>query len=233
MEFSDKDSVVTLLDVVKEFIAPSGEVVRAVDGISLVIAPGELVSLMGPSGSGKSTLLNLLVGLDQATAGEVLLVGEKLNGKSEDALAQLRSTTVGFVFQDFHLLPALSALENVMLPLEILGHRERRDRAAAILERVGLANRLTHYPYQLSGGEQQRVAVARAYVHTPKLLLADEPTGNLDFETGVQIASLLLELNREHGTAMIIATHDRELAAKTARCVLLQGGTVKSDQRTR
>ncbi|MEO8160471.1 MAG: ABC transporter ATP-binding protein, partial [Arenimonas sp.] len=183
------------------------------DDVSFHIAPGEAVAVVGASGSGKSTLLSLLAGLDQPTSGSVRLGEANLSALDEDGRARLRGERVGFVFQSFQLLPALTALENVMLPLELRGDRDAATPARAILARVGLADRLEHYPRQLSGGEQQRVALARAFVTGPALLFADEPTGNLDTETGRAIIDLLFELNAQRGTTLVLVTHDEQLAA--------------------
>lgn len=203
----------------------SGEsTLTILDGIGFEIAAGESVAIVGASGSGKSTLLGLLAGLDLPTRGRVLLDGHDLGGLDEDARAALRGRLVGFVFQSFQLLPALSALENAMLPLELLGRPDPRATAAAMLARVGLAHRLHHLPKHLSGGEQQRVALARAFAVRPRLLLADEPTGNLDGATGQQVADLMFELNAEAGTTLILVTHDETLAHRCARHIRLAAG---------
>jgi putative ABC transport system ATP-binding protein len=181
------------------------------------VRQGEAVAIVGASGSGKSTLLGLLAGLDVPSAGRAWIGGEELFALSEDGRARLRGQLVGFVFQSFQLLPALTALENVMLPLELSGGSDAGPRARAVLERVGLGERLGHYPRQLSGGEQQRVAVARAFVTEPRVLFADEPTGNLDSETGEQVIELLFEMNRERGTTLVLVTHDAELARRCDR----------------
>ncbi len=194
------------------------------DGVSFRIRPGEAVAVVGASGSGKSTLLSLLAGLDLPSTGEVSLDGVALSGLDEDGRARLRGAKVGFVFQSFQLLPALTALENVMLPLELRGDRQPAAAAQAILERVGLGQRLTHYPRQLSGGEQQRVALARAFVTAPSLLFADEPTGNLDTDTGRAVIDLLFELNAQSGTTLVLVTHDERLAARCSRVLRLAGG---------
>lgn len=211
-----------------------GKIVALADGgtltilhdISFAVAAAETVAIVGASGSGKSTLLGLLAGLDIASQGDVLIRGRALSGLSEDGRAQLRGAMIGFVFQSFQLLPALTALENVMLPLELAGRPRAREVAVACLGRVGLAERLTHYPKHLSGGEQQRVALARAFATQPALLLADEPTGNLDGDTGHQIIELMFELNREAGTTMILVTHDEALAARCGRIIRLSAGRV-------
>jgi len=188
--------------------------------------PGEAVAVVGASGSGKSTLLALLAGLDTPTAGSVLLDGADLFALDEDARAVLRGRTVGFVFQSFQLLPSLTALENVMLPLELAGRDDAEAEAREILARVGLGERLQHYPKHLSGGEQQRVALARAFVVRPKLLLADEPTGSLDAESGEAVIALLFELNRASGTTLVLVTHDEQLARRCQRVVRLAAGRI-------
>jgi len=205
--------------------------VDALRGVDLEIARGEFVALVGPSGSGKSTVLNLIGGLDRPTAGEIWIDGVELSAGDEKTLTRHRRRHVGFVFQSFNLLPRLTAEENVALPLMFGGvaENERRARARELLERVGLGARLTHRPTQLSGGEQQRVAIARALVGQPALLLADEPTGNLDTTTGVEIMRLLKELNQEHGLTLLVVTHDPEVAAFADRVVRLRDGQV--DQR--
>ena len=187
---------------------------------------GEAVAILGASGSGKSTLLGLLAGLDVPSGGQVWIDGADLFALNEDGRAQLRGRMVGFVFQSFQLLPALTALENVMLPLELSGRRDASARAKDVLGRVGLGERLGHYPRQLSGGEQQRVAVARAFVTEPKLLFADEPTGNLDSATGEHVIELLFEMNREHGTTLILVTHDAELAKRCDRRLHIAAGEI-------
>ncbi|AXE29105.1 ABC transporter [Chromobacterium phragmitis] len=191
-----------------------GDVLHILRSASLTLYPGESVAIVGTSGSGKSTLLSLLAGLDHPSDGEVALFGKPLSRLSEDARALLRRDKVGFVFQNFQLLPQLTAQENVMLPLELAGRNDAREAARKMLERVGLAARLGHYPRHLSGGEQQRVALARAFVIHPGLLFADEPTGNLDPHTGRQIIDLLFQLNAEQGTALVLVTHDNELASR-------------------
>jgi putative ABC transport system ATP-binding protein len=194
--------------------------------IDLAVMPGEAVAILGASGSGKSTLLALLAGLDTPTSGTVQLDGADLFALDEDARAELRGRSVGFVFQSFQLLPSLTALENVMLPLELAARADAEAAARGILARVGLAERLHHYPKHLSGGEQQRVALARAFVVRPKLLLADEPTGSLDAESGEAVISLLFELNREAGTTLLLVTHDEQLARRCQRAVRLAAGRI-------
>ncbi|MEX0957728.1 MAG: ATP-binding cassette domain-containing protein [Burkholderiales bacterium] len=199
------------------------------DDVSLAIEPGEAVAIVGASGSGKTTLLALLAGLDVPSAGRVYIDGEELFALDEDGRARLRRNRVGFVFQTFQLLPALTALENVMLPLELAGHDSARDRAEGILRRVGLGERLHHYPRQLSGGEQQRVAVARAFGSEPQLVFADEPTGNLDAATGEEIIALMFELNREKRTTLLLVTHDESLARLCPRQLRLSAGRMQPD----
>ena len=199
--------------------------------VNFDIARGEAVAIVGASGSGKSTLLGLLAGLDTPSAGQVLLDGVDIFALDEDGRAALRARLIGFVFQSFQLLPFLTALENVMLPLELAGTAQARQRAQEMLARVGLAGRLTHYPSQLSGGEQQRVAIARAFIGAPKLLLADEPTGNLDATSGAQIIDLMFELNRERGTTLILVTHDEALSQRCVRQLRLVAGRLQPDTR--
>lgn len=198
------------------------------DHVSLSVAAGEAVAIVGASGSGKSTLLSLLAGLDLPSSGRIALDGVDLLARDEDGRAALRARLVGFVFQSFHLLPALSACENVMLPLELAGVAGARQRAEAMLARVGLGQRLHHSPRTLSGGEQQRVALARAFVMQPRLLFADEPTGNLDAATGAEIIELLFQLNAEQGTTLVLVTHDETLARRCQRQIRLAGGRVQS-----
>ena len=196
------------------------------DEVSLSIERGASLAIVGASGSGKTTLLGLLAGLDRPSSGSIMLAGERLDRLDEEARARVRRRLVGFVFQSFHLLPALNAEENVMLPLELEGRSDARQRAVSVLADVGLGKRLHHYPHQLSGGEQQRVALARAFVHGPQLLFADEPTGNLDQRTGATVSDLLFDLNREHATTLVLVSHDLELAARCARMLRLRDGRV-------
>jgi putative ABC transport system ATP-binding protein len=200
--------------------------ITVLDDVTLSIARGEVVAVMGPSGSGKSTLLALLAGLDRPTAGSVAIDGEAIESMGESRLALLRRRKVGFVFQSFHLLGNFTALENVMLPLELLGEPSPRQRAGELLERVGLGGRGHHYPTQLSGGEQQRVALARAFAPRPVVLMADEPTGNLDTENGKIVLDMMLALRREHGTTLVLVTHDPALAELADRVVRLRDGRV-------
>ncbi len=196
--------------------------------VTFQVGAGESVAVVGASGSGKSTLLGLLAGLDVPSSGRVWIDGEDLFALDEDGRARLRGRLVGFVFQSFQLLPALTAVENVMLPLELSGAADAAGRASRVLEQVGLADRLGHYPRQLSGGEQQRVAVARAFATEPKLLFADEPTGNLDSATGAQVIELLFRMNREHGTTLVLVTHDEALAARCDRRIAIAAGELQA-----
>ena len=205
-----------------------GREITVLDGITFDLEAGGFLALLGPSGSGKTTLLGLLAGLDQPTAGRVVLDGQELGPLSEDERARLRRDRVGFVFQSFHLIPTLTARENVEVPLELRGENGR-PRAEALLERVGLGDRGHHYPAQLSGGEQQRVALARAFVHRPRVLFADEPTGNLDAANGSLVIGLMAELNRELGTTLVLVTHDQELAGRARRVIRLSHGALVSD----
>ena len=210
-------------------IVPSGEgTLTILHEISFAVTSGEAVAIVGASGSGKSTLLGLMAGLDLPTSGSVRLGGQDLAQLDEDARAGLRGRLLGFVFQSFQLLPALTALENTMLPLELAGRGDARATAEAMLARVGLAERLGHYPKHLSGGEQQRVALARAFAMSPQLLLADEPTGNLDATTGAQIIDLMFAMNSEAGTTLILVTHDEALAQRCGRTLRLSGGRLES-----
>jgi putative ABC transport system ATP-binding protein len=208
-------------------LASGDHVLTILERIDLSIDAGEFVAILGPSGSGKSTLLGLLAGLDRPSAGEVLFEGARIDDRSEDELARWRRGTVGFVFQSFHLLGNLTALENVSLPLELTGVPQARDRARAELAAVGLEERLHHYPSQLSGGEQQRVALARAFAPAPRLLFADEPTGNLDAATGEHVLELLLGLRSRDGATLVLVTHDAEVAARADRRIHLRGGRVE------
>ena len=198
--------------------------------VNLSLAEGDTCAIIGPSGSGKTTLLGLCAGLDDATSGSVKLDGQALESLSQDQRAALRNRLVGFVFQSFQLIPTLTAIENVLVPLELRGETRREKDAAELLAQVGLGDRLDHYPLQLSGGEQQRVALARAFIHCPKILFADEPTGNLDAETSGPIVEMLFRLNREAGTALVLVTHDPALAAKARRVVKMSGGTIIAEE---
>jgi putative ABC transport system ATP-binding protein len=221
-----RDIVLGARNVGKQVSSPEGPL-TIVHDVSFEVAARESVAIVGPSGAGKSTLLALLAGLDQPTTGEVWLAGTNLSGLDEDARARLRAQRVGFVFQSFHLVPSLTALENVMLPLELARRGDARSAAADMLARVGLETRMRHYPRQLSGGEQQRVALARASVGSPAVLFADEPTGNLDTATGARIAQLLFELNSGAATTLVLVTHDRALAARCGRVLAMEAGTLR------
>ena len=198
--------------------------------VSFSVQPGSSCAIVGPSGSGKTTLLGLCAGLDRPTGGLVKIGGHELSAMTEDERARIRNDQVGFIFQNFQLLPTLTALENVMVPLELRGERHIRDLAANLLKRVGLAERVHHYPAQLSGGEQQRVAIARAFINKPKILFADEPTGNLDNETSERIVELLFDLNRSSGTALVMVTHNLDLARLAGRIIALKGGALVEDR---
>jgi len=224
-----QESVISVKNLKKQVPAlddPAGGMLDILTGVNLEIKPADTIAIIGASGSGKSTLLGLLAGLDSPTDGEISIAGENLLKLNEDERASLRGKNVGFVFQSFQLLPGLTALENVMLPLELQSDALARSKAEAILGRVGLSGRLQHYPRQLSGGEQQRVAIARAFVTQPALLFADEPTGNLDKKTGQNIIDLIFEMNKEKNTTLIIVTHDDNLAKQCTRCVKLESGTL-------
>jgi putative ABC transport system ATP-binding protein len=197
--------------------------------LDLFIPAGQFAAILGPSGSGKSTLLGLMAGLDTPTTGEVILAGTSITRLGEDALAAFRSRTIGFVFQAFHLIPTATALENIQIPMEIAGRRDARKRAKALLAAVGLSARGHHYPAQLSGGEQQRVAIARAFANEPPILLADEPTGNLDYANGMRIFELLRELNQSTGTTLVLVTHNEELARAADRAITLRDGRIVLD----
>jgi putative ABC transport system ATP-binding protein len=209
-------------------VSTPDHVLTIVKDATFAVRAGESVAIVGASGSGKSTLLGLLAGLDVPSSGRVWIAGEDLFALDEDGRARLRGRLVGFVFQSFQLLPALTAVENVMLPLELAGAADAAARAARVLDQVGLADRLGHYPRQLSGGEQQRVAVARAFATEPKLLFADEPTGNLDSATGAQVIDLLFRMNREHGTTLVLVTHDEALAARCDRRIAIAAGAMQA-----
>jgi putative ABC transport system ATP-binding protein len=212
-----------------------GQPLRVLDRVDLYVEPESFVAVVGPSGSGKTTLLGLLAGLDEPTEGTVTVAGENLQALTEDGRARFRADNVGFVFQTFHLLPTLTALENVMVPLELRDSalrengRSIRARATALLERVGLGDRGGHYPAQLSGGEQQRVALARAFANEPRILFADEPTGNLDRKTGLHVVELIEELNQELRTTLVLVTHDLDLAGRAQRTISLEDGRIVSD----
>jgi putative ABC transport system ATP-binding protein len=227
-ETVDGSIVLSAREVGKTVDGPDGRL-TILYGVSLDVARGASLAIVGASGSGKTTLLGLLAGLDCPTQGSVSLAGQPLDALDEEARARLRRRLVGFVFQSFHLLPALSAEENVMLPLELEGASDAAAKAREALARVGLDARRHHYPHQLSGGEQQRVALARAFVHGPELLFADEPTGNLDQRTGAAVSDLLFALNREHATTLVLVTHDVSLASRCARGLRLADGRIASE----
>jgi len=225
MQAERKDTVLEAARLGKQVSSPEGTLAILSD-VSLAIARGETVAVMGASGAGKSTLLALLAGLDEPTSGRVMLAGNELTALDEDGRAAVRARHVGFVFQSFHLVPSLTALENAMLPLELAGRADARPAALEVLAKVGLGERVGHYPRQLSGGEQQRVAIARAFVTRPDVLFADEPTGNLDSATGNRIMDLLFGLNEDAGATLVLVTHDRELAARCGRVIRLDAGRV-------
>ena len=229
MSNSQSQAIIVTEGLEKRVVLPEGELTLLRE-IDLSIFPGEAVAVVGASGAGKSTLLGLLAGMDIPTAGRVYLDGVELSALDEDGRARLRAARVGFVFQAFHLLPNLTALENVMLPLELGGHGYADQAAHEVLQRVGLGHRLHHYPKQLSGGEQQRVALARAFAPQPKVLFADEPTGNLDSATGQRIIDLLFAMNREHATTLVLVTHDENLAQRCGRRLELEAGRLKGMQ---
>ncbi len=226
---SVKVPILEIRDLRKTYKSASHEL-TVLHGVSLTLNEGDTCAIIGPSGSGKTTLLGLCAGLDDATSGSVKLGGQALESMDQDARAALRNKLVGFVFQSFQLIPTLTALENVLVPLELQGMSGRERDAEEILAQVGLEKRLDHYPLQLSGGEQQRVALARAFIHRPRILFADEPTGNLDAETSGPIVEMLLRLNREAGTALVLVTHDPNLAAKARRVVRMGGGTIIGEE---
>ncbi len=214
---------------VTKTVRSGAEDLTILDDVSIAIPDGEFVAITGASGSGKSTLLGLIAGLDAPSSGEISIDGDKVTKMSEDELATLRSEKIGFIFQSFHLIPSLTAFENVLIPMEILGLKEARSRAAQLLEEVDLTNRGHHYPTELSGGEQQRIAIARAFANTPKILLADEPTGNLDSKNGQHIFDLMTTLHRQNNVTLILVTHDQFLADKAQRQIRLKDGRVLSD----
>ena len=219
-------SVLKAESLTKKVTSPEG-MLTIVNDVSLDIAAGESVAIVGASGAGKSTLLALLAGLDEPSSGRITLAGTDLTALDEDGRAKLRAERVGFVFQSFHLVPSLTAIENVMLPLELAGRRDAREAAAETLKRVGLDQRTGHYPRQLSGGEQQRVALARAFVTRPAVLFADEPTGNLDTHTGERIIALLFELNAQSNTTLVLVTHDRAVAGRCGRILQMDFGALR------
>lgn len=210
----------------------AGNTLTVLNHVNFSVEAGATLAIVGPSGSGKTTLLGLCAGLDRASTGSVSLHGIALDNLSEDERAQVRNRHVGFIFQNFQLLPTLTALENVMVPLELRGEKNIRKRSMELLDKVGLSDRGHHYPAQLSGGEQQRVSLARAFSNNPRILFADEPTGNLDAETSEKIVRLIFDLNKEAGTTLVLVTHDPELAAKTGRIIRIRGGRIVSDENT-
>lgn len=223
----------TILNVsgVSKTFKSGGRDLNVLSDINFSIETGEVVAIVGPSGSGKTTLLGLCAGLDNPTNGEIDIFDQRISSLNENQKAAVRNEYVGFIFQNFQLIPTLTAYENVMVPLELQGKKkEARTKSKDLLTRVGLGDRLTHYPSQLSGGEQQRVSLARAFANTPKLLFADEPTGNLDGETGQSVESLLFDLNKEQNTTLVIVTHDMELAQKAGRIIRLKSGKIISDE---
>ena len=224
----------TILNIrnVSKIYQSAGRELKVLDNINFSIATGSTVAITGPSGSGKTTLLGLCAGLDRSSAGVVELNGITLDTLNEDQRAAVRNKYVGFIFQNFQLLPTLTALENVMVPLELRGAKNIKVHAMELLDKVGLTDRAHHYPVQLSGGEQQRVSLARAFSNQPAVLFADEPTGNLDSETSDKVIRLLFDLNKDAGTTLIIVTHDLDLAAKTSRIIKIKGGMVLSDEST-
>ncbi len=230
MSESDVSSVLSAEKLVKQVSSPEGTLTILAD-VSFRVRAGESVAVVGPSGAGKSTLLALLAGLDLPTEGYVTLNGTNLSELDEDGRARVRADSVGFVFQSFHLVPSLNALENVMLPLELAGHDEPRGAALEIIRQVGLGDRYRHYPAQLSGGEKQRVAIARAFATEPAVLFADEPTGNLDTRTGATIMELMFDLNRRSSTTLILVTHDKALAGRCDRVLSLDAGRLIGDTR--
>lgn len=218
-------SILRVEDLTRTY-SSGGRDLTVLHGVSFTLEPGDTFAIVGPSGSGKTTLLGLCAGLDRATSGSVYLNDIRLDTLNEDQRAAIRNQHVGFIFQNFQLLPTLTALENVMVPLELRGEKGAKQTAQSLLERVGLGQRGHHYPTQLSGGEQQRVSLARAFANRPKILFADEPTGNLDADTSATVIDLLFELNREAGTTLVLVTHDLDLAAKTNRIIRIKGGTM-------
>jgi putative ABC transport system ATP-binding protein len=225
------NSVLTTEGLTKTYRSGS-KTLTVLNDVSFDLGSGETCAVVGPSGSGKTTLLGLCAGLDRPTSGSVFLSGSNLSGLSEDGLAALRNEKVGFIFQTFQLIPTLTALENIMVPAELKGTSSPRRRAEKLLRQVGLEDRMSHYPAQLSGGEQQRVAIARAFINRPTILFADEPTGNLDADTGATIENLIFDLNATAGTTLMVVTHNLDLAARTGRIIQLQGGEVVANEPT-
>ena len=225
------ENILTIKDLSKTYQS-AGHTLTVLDQISFSVKPGSTASIVGPSGSGKTTLLGLCAGLDRSTSGMVELNGIRLDDLTEDQRAKVRNQYVGFIFQNFQLLSTLTGLENVMVPLELRGEKNIRANAMDLLDKVGLTDRMNHYPAQLSGGEQQRVSLARAFANHPKILFADEPTGNLDAETSHKVEKLLFDLNTEAGTTLVLVTHNLEIASRTQRIIRLKGGLLVSDEFT-
>jgi putative ABC transport system ATP-binding protein len=225
------ETILNIKDLSKTYQS-AGRTLTVLDNINFAITEGSTNAIVGPSGSGKTTLLGLCAGLDRATSGIVELNHINLGSLTEDQRAQVRNQYIGFIFQNFQLLPTLTALENVMVPLELRGEKNIKARALDLLDKVGLADRGHHYPMQLSGGEQQRVSLARAFSNAPRILFADEPTGNLDAETSEKVIKLIFDLNKEAGTTLVVVTHDLELAAKTQRILRIKGGKLVADDKT-
>lgn len=221
-------SILSVKDVSKTYQSGNRKL-TVLDQVNFDIESGESIAIVGPSGSGKTTLLGLCAGLDSSTTGSVVLNGNAFEQLTEDQRAAARSRDVGFIFQNFQLLPTLTALENVMVPLELKKRKDAKEKALELLDKVGLKDRVTHYPTQLSGGEQQRVSIARAFANEPKILFADEPTGNLDTETGEMIEDLIFNMNKEKGTTLILVTHDPELAKRTDRIINIKGGKIQEE----
>ncbi|WP_184542867.1 ABC transporter ATP-binding protein [Mucilaginibacter sp. FT3.2] len=225
------ETILNILDLSKTYQS-AGRTLTVLNSINFAITEGSTNAIVGPSGSGKTTLLGLCAGLDSSSTGSVELNGINLGNLTEDQRAQVRNQHVGFIFQNFQLLPTLTALENVMVPLELRNEKNIKARALDLLDKVGLADRGHHYPSQLSGGEQQRVSLARAFSNAPKILFADEPTGNLDAETSEKVIKLIFDLNKEAGTTLVVVTHDLDLAAKTQRIIRIKGGKLVADEKT-
>ncbi|MDZ7719937.1 MAG: ABC transporter ATP-binding protein [Balneolaceae bacterium] len=228
------NSSILSVDTLSKTFTSGNKELTVLKDITFSVESGLSCAIVGPSGSGKTTLLGLCAGLDKPTSGDVFLNDQKISALSESELSSIRNEQIGFVFQSFQLISTLTALENVMVPIELRGlsYKEVEKQAIELLDKVGLKDRITHYPTQLSGGEQQRVGLARAFIHKPDILFADEPTGNLDGDTGAQIEDLLFELNRDEGTTLIIVTHDRELASKCNRIIELRSGAIISDTKS-